>query len=219
MAHTTIPADVNALEAAVNTGSPSRLEDNKLRGAFEDLATELAIVPHAEDVAPARDDEPRGLLARLSGERGQSTAEFMGLAPIVLGLVLCLWQIALTGYTYVAAGHAAREGARQLAVLETSPKDDAAWQDDRPRDYGSEPAYRSVAREDIPKAWRKGSDIRLRGDVTVSVRLKVPLLVPGVKTPLTIGSTADTVLEDGALSDRQQSTPHKNDYGQGGNWN
>jgi len=27
------------------------------------------------------------------------------------------------------------------------------------------------------------------------------------------------VLEDGDLSDRQETTPHKNDYGEGGNWN
>src|SRR3954462_13151945 len=76
MAHTTIPADFNALEAAVNTGSPARLEDNKLRGAFEQLAAELDIVPHAEEVAR---EEPRGLLPRLGGERGQTTVEFMGI--------------------------------------------------------------------------------------------------------------------------------------------
>ena len=115
MAQTTIPADFNALEAAVNTGSPSRLEDNKLRGAFEALATELDIIPRAEEAAP-RDDEPRGLLARLGGERGQSTAEFMGLLPILLVVFFALWQIALTGFTYTLAGHAANEGARQLAI-------------------------------------------------------------------------------------------------------
>ena len=83
MVHTTIPADFNALEAAVNTGSPSRLEDNGLRGAFEALAEELEIVPQPEETV-RRDDEPRGLLARLGGERGQSTAEFMGLFPVLV---------------------------------------------------------------------------------------------------------------------------------------
>ena len=47
----------------------------------------------------------------------------------------------------------------------------------------------------------------------------VPLLIPGFRSPLTVGSTADTVLEDGDLSDRQDTTPHKNDYGEDGNWN
>ena len=39
LAQTTIPADFAAFEAAVNTGSPARMEDQKMRGAFEALAT------------------------------------------------------------------------------------------------------------------------------------------------------------------------------------
>jgi hypothetical protein len=51
------------------------------------------------------------------------------------------------------------------------------------------------------------------------VRLRVPLLIPGVRTPIKIGSTADTVLEDGALSDRQKTTPHTGPRGENGNYN
>jgi pilus assembly protein CpaE len=214
MTATTIPADFNALEAAVNTGSPSRMEDNKLRGAFEALANELEIVPRADEVAP-RDDEPRGLLARLGGERGQTTVEFVGMLPLVLVTVILLWQIALTGYTFVAAGHAAREGARELATDPTDGKKDAKLSDaDRKKEH-----YNEAAREDLTGAWRKHAEIELRGDVTVSVRLRVPIVVPGLGSPLMIGSTADAVLEDGDLSDRQDSTDHKNDYGEDGNWN
>ena len=213
MVPTTIPADFNALEAAVNTGSPSRMEDNKLRGAFEALANELEIVPRADEVAP-RDDEPRGLLARLGGERGQTTVEFMGMFPLVLVTVLLLWQIALTGYTYVAAGHAAREGARELA---TDPTD--AADEKHVRQGARKEPYHVAAREDLEGAWRKHAEVELRGDVTVSVRLQVPLIIPGIKSPLTIGTTADTVLEDGDLTDRQDTTPHKDNYGVDGNWN
>ena len=143
MAQTTIPADFGAFEAAVNTGSPTRMEDGKLRAAFEALAMELDVVPQAEEAAPG-EEEPRGLLARLGGERGQSSAEFMGLLPIILVVFFALWQIALTGYTYVAAGHAAREGARQLAV------DDS--------DSGKDPPYRKAAMADLPQdlAERRG---------------------------------------------------------------
>ena len=88
---TTIPADFAALEAAVNTGSPARLEDGKLRGAFESLAAELDVIPR-RGRTPGR--EPRGLLARLGGERGQTSAEFMGMLPILLLVVFGLWQIA-----------------------------------------------------------------------------------------------------------------------------
>jgi pilus assembly protein CpaE len=214
MVQTTIPADFNAFEAAVNTGSPSRLEDNKVRGAFEALANELEIVPRADEAAP-RDDEPRGLLARLGGERGQTTVEFIGMLPILLVTVLLLWQIAITGYTYVAAGHAAREGARELA---TDPTDPAKEKGMSQKERDKQP-YRVAARNDLQHAWRKSSEVELRGKVTVSVRLQVPVLIPGIKSPLKISTTADTVLEHGDLTDRQDTTPSKNKFGVDGNWN
>ena len=31
-------------------------------------------------------------------------------------MIFLLWQIGLIGYTYMLAGHAAREGARELAI-------------------------------------------------------------------------------------------------------
>jgi pilus assembly protein CpaE len=181
MVETTIPADFNALEAAVNTGSPARLEDGKLRGAFEALAAELDVIP-----LPESSSEPRGLLARLGGERGQTSAEFMGLLPVLLVVVFGLWQIALTGFTYVVAGHAAREGARALAVSDT---------------------YRDAAREDLPKGWRHGAEITKPTDVTVKVSLKVPVLIPAFKAPLHIATSADTSVEDEPLPDRQRLTP------------
>jgi pilus assembly protein CpaE len=187
MAQTTIPADFGALEAAVNTGAPTRMEDGKLRGAFEALALELDMVPHAED--PAAGDEPRGLLARLGGERGQSSAEFMGMLPVVILVFLALWQIALIGLTYISAGHAANDGARKLAT--------------NPSDAGDNPPYRKAAEEDLGPGWRKSAEITKENGVTVSVKLKVPLLIPGVDTPFVIHTTADTSVEDEALPPRQ----------------
>ena len=201
MASTHIPADFNAFEAAVNTGSPSRLEDGKMLAAFEALANELEIVPQAEEVGPATTSRAACWPA-LGGERGQSTAEFMGLFPVLMLVILFLWQVSLTGYTYITAGHAAREGARELAVDPSGP--------------GSGKPYYEAAIEDIPSSWRKGAQIEVRGDVTVSVQLHVPVLIPGFRSPLTVGSTADTVLEDGGLTDRQDTTPHKGDSGRMG---
>jgi len=188
MVETTIPADFGALEAAVNTGSPARLEDGKLRGAFESLAAELDVIPQPESPT-----EARGLLARLGGERGQTSAEFMGLLPVLLVVIFGLWQIAITGYTYVVAGHAAREGARQLAVL--------------PSDSGDNPPYRQAAREDLPKGWRHGAEITKPTDVTVKVSLKVPVLIPAFRAPVHITTTADTSVEAEPLPDRQKATP------------
>jgi pilus assembly protein CpaE len=194
VASTGIPADFSSFEAAVNTGSPLRVEDQKLRGAFDRLASEVEAVPERE---PGESDEGRGLLARLAGERGQSTVEFMGLIPILGVILLALWQIGLTGYTYMLAAHSAREGARELATQATDPK----------ADDEVEP-FKRVAAADLPKAWRKGAEIRkLDNNVTVSVHLKVPILLPQVRSPIDIGTTADTSNEDEALPARQDFTP------------
>jgi pilus assembly protein CpaE len=188
LAETTIPADFAALEASVNTGSPARLEDQKLRGSFEALATELEALPAPDAEEP--DGEPRGLLARLSGERGQASVEFAGLLPLLLIVVLLLWQIGLVGYTFMLAGHAAREGSRELATDTTDTKTD------RP--------YADVAMEDLPKSWRKGAKVDRPEDHVVRVRLKVPVLVPSLRTDVRISSTAGTVIEDEPLPSSQK---------------
>ena len=145
-----------------------------MRAAFERLATELDVLPGALEPETAG-GESRGLLARLSGERGQSSAEAMGLLPIVAIVVLGMWQLGLVGYTYMLAGHAAREGARELAT--------------DPRDTEKEKPYRVAAREDLPTAWRKSAEITLPGDkdevrVRVNVKLDVPVVIPGVRQRL-----------------------------------
>jgi pilus assembly protein CpaE len=201
VAATTIPDDFGALEASVNTGVPARVEDAKLRGAFERLAAELEILPGAEEPEPPGGGEPRGLLARLGGERGQSTVEAMGLLPVLAVIVLGMWQMGLVGYTYMLAGHAAREGARELA---TDPTDDV----ERPKLN----PYEVIARDDLPKAWRGGAEITLPGDkddpqVEVRVKLDVPIVIPGINSGFKISSSADTSVESEELPPSQQITP------------
>ena len=52
LAQTTIPDDFGAFETAVNTGSPVRVEDGKLRAAFDALAAELGVLPGADEPEP-----------------------------------------------------------------------------------------------------------------------------------------------------------------------
>ena len=189
LAQTTIPADFAALEASVNTGSPARLEDQKLRGAFEALATELEALPATEDPADA-DAEPRGLLARLSGERGQASVEFAGILPLLLVVIILMWQIGMVGYTFMLAGHAAREGARVLAVDTT--------------DTGKDRPYADKAVEDLPKGWKQGAKVDRPEDNTVRVKLKVPILFPSVRTNWKVTSEAGTVIEDEPLPASQK---------------
>jgi len=115
--------------------------------------------------------------------------------------VLGMWQMGLVGYTYMLAGHAAREGARELA---TDPTDDRKKPKLNP--------YETVAREDLPKTWRKHAEVTLPGDedetrVEVRVKLDVPVVIPGIKSGFTISSSADTSVESEELPPSQQITP------------
>ena len=70
----------------------------------------------------------------------------MGLLPVLALVILALWQIGLIGYTYVLAGHAAREGARELAVDTI----------DTPKE---KPYPRRGARRTSRRRWRKDAKI------------------------------------------------------------
>ena len=84
--------------------------------------------------------------------------------------MVALWQVGLMGYTYVVAGHAAREGARQLAVDPT----------DGPKEF----PYRDVAARGAARR-RGATDARIekKGDGQRPVNVNVPLFIPGLKTP------------------------------------
>ena len=57
------------------------------------------------------------VLRRLSADdRGQVTVELLGITPLILVVLVALWQFVLVGYTYTLAGNAADEGARTAAV-------------------------------------------------------------------------------------------------------
>jgi pilus assembly protein CpaE len=171
------------------------MEDAKVRASYDNLLDEADARPVSGEEPEPDPTEPRGLLARLGGERGQGTAEVMGLLPVLGLVVLALWQMGLLGYTYLLAGHAAREGSRVLAVDTTDTK--------------TKKPYRDAAREDLPKAWRKDAKIEIDKDdpVTVNVRLKVPVVVPGLGSPFTVADHASTSVEDEPLPDSQIPTP------------
>jgi hypothetical protein len=77
--------------------------------------------------------------------------------------------------TFVFAGHAAREGARELAV-------------------GGHVAQ--TVTEDLPGAWRDGSS-HDEGDDWVEVTLRVPALAPGIfPSPWSLSIRAGTVVEE-----------------------
>ena len=123
----------------------------------------------------------------------------MGLLPVLAIVVLALWQVGLLGYTYLIAGHAAREGSRVLAVNTLDTK--------------KEKPYRDAAEKDLPKAWREDAKIAIDKDdpVTVNVRLKVPIVLPGLSSPWAVSDHASTSIEDEPLPPSQTKDEDEDD--------
>ena len=126
----------------------------------------------------------------------------MGLLPILAVILLGMWQIGLVGYTYMLAGHAAREGARELA---TDPTDDEKKPKlnpyERPGARGPAQGLARAARRSRCPATR--TTVRPR----VRVELEVPVVIPGLGSGFTIASSADTTIESEDLPPSQQLTP------------
>lgn len=139
-------------------------------------------VPGSADIRVRRNAAPsrtRSAPSRTRGlprDRGQTAIEFLGVTPLIILLMIALWQCALIGYTFSLAGNAADEGAHRGAVTEGA--------------RGQE--CRDAVEQHLPKAWRdslKKKDCRARSDLyTAEVKLQVPILVPGIlnwKFPVT----------------------------------
>ncbi|MGW3013440.1 TadE/TadG family type IV pilus assembly protein [Streptomyces sp. NPDC001219] len=121
---------------------------------------------------------PRG------GDRGQVAVEFMGLLPLILLVLVLLWQLVLVGYTYSLAAHAADRGARAATATEG----------------GGEGACRAAAEEQLPSAWRAAASASCgteSGLWKATVHIDVPVLFPGAGSyPWRVTGSAGAVKED-----------------------
>ncbi|MEV2198703.1 TadE/TadG family type IV pilus assembly protein [Streptomyces fradiae] len=113
---------------------------------------------------------PYGVGGHRYGDRGQVAVEFTGMVPLVLGVLLLLWQAALIGYTYSLAGNAADEAARAGAV-------------------GGDCA--AAAGSKLSGAWSASTSCGGAGDLfTADVSIRVPALFPGANLPFTVRAHA-----------------------------
>ena len=97
-----------------------------------------------------------------------------------------LWQIALVGYTFALAGHAAANGSRALAVGESVEQS------------GGRGRAGALARGDARAGQRR------RG---ARVTMRVPLVIPGVQAPLRVTDRKQTVVEGGRRAGRRSAAP------------
>lgn len=193
---TTLPASFRALEAATNTGMPGDVNDPAFRRAIGRLLRELgalhgtpsaASAPPPEPSKPARKKPPAKKRKPSKNKRakdaGQTSVEFLGIMPLILGVVVILWEAVVLGMALQTAAHGANEGARSAAV-------------------GKSPEQvREDVRDRMTDAWAKRASIDYeQGDPNVTVSLNIPVLLPSVELPWKMSSTATVVDETGEVA-------------------
>jgi hypothetical protein len=108
---------------------------------------------------------------RRHDERGQATIELLAATPILVIAALLVWQMCLVGIVLTSAQNSARTGARVLSRSNSAP------------------AAERAAHRALRGSFRDGSQITAAGQ-TVRVKVKVPLIVPGLDLPLTLVESA-----------------------------
>lgn len=119
----------------------------------------------------------QGQLRRLRGEAGQASVEFLGALPLLVIAALLVWQLVLFGTVMTSAQNAARTGSRAASL----------------HSDGTKAAYNALR-----PAFRDHADVSTAPDGTVKVKVRVPLLVPGIPLPLSV--TEDASIPDTSAS-------------------
>jgi hypothetical protein len=102
-------------------------------------------------------------------ERGQASVELLGALPAVLLAALAAWQIVLAGHTAWLVGNAARVAARAEAVGRDAE---------------------AAARGALPAHLRRGAVVSVRPDGRIDVRVRVPIVIESVSSPLRVRASA-----------------------------
>ncbi|MEE1741796.1 TadE/TadG family type IV pilus assembly protein [Streptomyces sp. BE147] len=100
------------------------------------------------------------------GDRGQVAIEYLGFLPLLILVALLAIQAGLAAYTAAQAGTAARAAAR------TATQD---FPSGNPRTAARDSMSKWIANDGFRYRQRGGTD-----DVTVTIEIKVPNVVPGM---------------------------------------
>jgi hypothetical protein len=111
--------------------------------------------------------------ARLADERGQASAELMGMMFWLLLVTLIVWQVCLAAWTYTQVSNAARTASRVEA-----------------RGGDPEKAARNALSGPLRKNVQK---FELAGD-RATLKVRIPLLIPGLLTTERITATRSAEL-------------------------
>src|SRR3954447_7833872 len=105
----------------------------------------------------------------MRSERGQATVELVAIVPAFVVACAIAWELVLAGHTAWLTAGAARAAARAVAV-------------------GGD--GRAAARRALPASLSRGLLVSSAGKGRVTVRVAVPLVVPGWHSPVRVSATA-----------------------------
>ncbi|MFF0741286.1 AAA family ATPase [Streptomyces sp. NPDC004111] len=185
VARSAVPSQYKELQSAADAGRLQDLDSRStVKQALWALAGELGLVKVTEATTGGRGSRLRGndrgsigLRGRKDrtkgahGDKGAVTAEFAGMFPLILIVMVIMWQAAVWGYTFSLAGNAADEGARAGTAA-----------------YGAGgsgvPECEAAIRKRLPGTWKVSqTDCNPSGSIfKATVKLEPPLLFPGGPT-------------------------------------
>ena len=110
------------------------------------------------------------MIARLRDERGQASAELMGMVFWLILATLFVWQLMLAAWTVTQTANAARTASRVAARSDGDPE--------------------KAARNALSSPLRGGfHDFRQDGE-KATVHVRIPIIVPGVTAGLSVTRSA-----------------------------
>lgn len=94
-------------------------------------------------------------------EEGSQLFEYIAVLPFLMAIILIGWQFFLVGHTFIVTANAAREGARALAVCNSSAG-----------------AAREAAMRSLPQGYQAGASVEPQNgqSVTVWVKTDIPVI-------------------------------------------
>lgn len=178
--NTWLPDAYKSLQSGLNHQDPVQITARGWWARIEELATEVGTV---RSTTTARAQTSRWSLTKprakqvAAAEKGQATLEFVGVIPIVIMLMVILWQVSLWGVSAAYTGHAADEAARAAGIGATATE------------------VRGKALDAVPSWFRGGMTVE-PNDETVTVKSELPLLVPGISIDGLAFTSRTTIVDE-----------------------